>query len=107
MRKTSEAVLQEDLTHAELPNLIYAGTTVAAGTGRAVVFATGMNTEFGKIAHLTQTVGEELSPLAERDGAGHQDHHDPGSRHRRVLLHPGHLPGGGEPGRRALFLPWA
>ena len=36
---------------------------VAAGTGQAVVFATGMETEFGKIAHLTQTVGEELSPL--------------------------------------------
>jgi magnesium-transporting ATPase (P-type) len=63
VRKTCEAVLSEDLTRAEIPNLIYAGTTVAAGTGRALVFATGMNTEFGKIAHLTQTVGEELSPL--------------------------------------------
>ena len=63
MRKTSDAVLTEDLTRAELPNVVYAGTTVAAGTGRAVVFATGMDTEFGKIAHLTQTVGEELSPL--------------------------------------------
>ena len=63
VRKTSEAVLREDLTRTDLPNLIYAGTTVAAGTGRALVFATGMDTEFGKIAHLTQTVGEELSPL--------------------------------------------
>ncbi len=62
-RKTSEAVLRTDMTRVELPNLIFAGTTVAAGTGRAVVFATGMNTEFGKIAHLTQTVGEALSPL--------------------------------------------
>ena len=61
--KISEAVLREDLTRAEIPNLIFAGTTVAAGTGRALVFATGMETEFGKIAHLTQTVGEELSPL--------------------------------------------
>jgi len=63
VRKTSEAVLAEDLNRTELPNLIYAGTTVAAGTGRALIFATGMDTEFGKIAHLTQTVGEELSPL--------------------------------------------
>ncbi len=63
VRKTSEALVKEDLTRAELPNLIFAGTTVAAGTARAVVFATGMHTEFGKIAHLTQTVGEELSPL--------------------------------------------
>jgi magnesium-transporting ATPase (P-type) len=63
VRKTSEAIVKEDLTSVELPNLIYAGTTVAAGTARAVVFVTGMHTEFGKIAHLTQTVGEELSPL--------------------------------------------
>ncbi len=67
VRKTSDAIL-EDLTRAELPNLIFAGTTVSAGTGRAVVFATGMNTEFGKIAHLTQTVGEELSPLQKEMG---------------------------------------
>jgi len=63
VRKTSEASLRTDLAHTELPNLVFAGTTVAAGTGKAVVFATGMASEFGKIAHLTQSVGEELSPL--------------------------------------------
>jgi len=63
VRKTSAAVLSENLIRSELPNLIYSGTTVSAGTGRAVVFATGMQTEFGKIAHLTQTVGDTLSPL--------------------------------------------
>jgi P-type E1-E2 ATPase len=36
---------------------------VAFGTGKAVVFATGMSSEFGTIAHLTQSVGDELSPL--------------------------------------------
>ena len=63
VRKTSEAVLQTDLTHIELPNLIFAGTSVIAGTARAIVFATGIASEFGKIAHLTQSVGEEASPL--------------------------------------------
>lgn len=63
VRKTSEAVFGEDFDRTELPNIVYAGTTVVAGTGRAVIFATGMDTEFGKIAHLTQTVGEELSLL--------------------------------------------
>lgn len=62
VRKTAEAVLRTDLAHTELPNLLFAGTSVAAGTGKAIVSATGMNTEFGKIAHLTQSLGEELSP---------------------------------------------
>jgi P-type Ca2+ transporter type 2C len=62
-RRTAEAVLRPDLTMAERPNLVFAGTSVTSGTGKAVAFATGMNTEFGKIARLTQSVGEELSPL--------------------------------------------
>ncbi|MGC8785851.1 MAG: cation-translocating P-type ATPase [Anaerolineae bacterium] len=61
--KTSEAVLQADLARTELPNLVFAGTNVAAGTGKAVIFATGMDTEFGKIAHFTQALEEEPSPL--------------------------------------------
>ena len=63
VRKTAEAVLRGGLTRVELPNLVFAGTSVAAGTGRAVVCATGMATEFGKVAHLTQVVGDERSPL--------------------------------------------
>ncbi len=47
----------------EMPNLVFAGTSVASGMGKAVVVATGMATEIGKIAYLTQTVKEELSPL--------------------------------------------
>ena len=62
-RKSSDAIQGENLTSAELPNLIFAGTTVASGTGKAVVFATGMSTQFGKIANLTQSVGDDLSPL--------------------------------------------
>ncbi len=63
VRKISDAVLQTNLSPSELPNLVFAGTNVAAGTGKAVVFATGMNTEFGTIANLTQSVGDEPSPL--------------------------------------------
>ncbi|HRH82142.1 MAG TPA: cation-transporting P-type ATPase [Thiobacillaceae bacterium] len=51
----------------ELPtragNLLLAGTDLVAGEGRAAVYATGMHTEFGRIARLTQTAGEEVSPL--------------------------------------------
>ncbi|MDD1669812.1 MAG: cation-transporting P-type ATPase, partial [Methanomicrobiales archaeon] len=63
VRKTAEAALRPDLGRVEMPNLVFAGTSVVAGTGRAIVYATGMETEFGKIAHLTQSMEEEPSPL--------------------------------------------
>ena len=44
-------------------NLVYSGTTVGAGTARAIAFATGMNTEFGRIASLTQKQTKTISPL--------------------------------------------
>jgi len=47
----------------ESPNIAFAGTTVISGSGMAVAFATGMTTEFGRIAHLTSAVEAGLSPL--------------------------------------------
>lgn len=47
----------------ESANIVFAGTNVLSGTARVVIFATGMNTEFGKIAHLTSRVETEMSPL--------------------------------------------
>jgi len=44
-------------------NLVLAGTAVATGEGRAVVYATGTRTEFGRIASLTQGEDRERSPL--------------------------------------------
>jgi calcium-translocating P-type ATPase len=44
-------------------NIVLAGTSVVSGQARAVVYATGMRTEFGRIAHLTQTAGKVASPL--------------------------------------------
>ena len=44
-------------------NVALAGTTVVSGQARALVYATGAHTEFGKIAHLTQTAGAASSPL--------------------------------------------
>jgi magnesium-transporting ATPase (P-type) len=63
VHRTAEPMLQNGLSRAEIANMVYAGTSVATGTGRAVVTATGMDTEFGRIAHLTQTVQEEPSPM--------------------------------------------
>ncbi|MBK9710869.1 MAG: cation-transporting P-type ATPase [Kouleothrix sp.] len=63
VRKTGDAAPASVGARAEVPNLIFAGTSVVAGTGKAVVFATGMETAFGGIAQLTQTIGEAPSPL--------------------------------------------
>ncbi|SHJ27387.1 potassium and/or sodium efflux P-type ATPase [Parasporobacterium paucivorans DSM 15970] len=63
VRKTKDAVLRDDLTRAETPNLIFAGTSVSEGNGKAIVIQIGMKTEFGKIANLTQNMEAEESPL--------------------------------------------
>lgn len=47
----------------ELPNIVFAGTSLIRGRARAVVFGTGMNSEIGKIASLTQEIQVEPSPL--------------------------------------------
>ncbi|MBF8254523.1 MAG: sodium/potassium-transporting ATPase, partial [Deltaproteobacteria bacterium] len=47
----------------ELPNILFAGTSLLRGRARAVVFGTGMNSEIGKIANLTQEIQVEQSPL--------------------------------------------
>nr|MBI3614084.1 cation-transporting P-type ATPase [Nitrospirota bacterium] len=44
-------------------NILLAGTSLVSGEATALVFTTGMHTEFGKIARLTQTADDALSPL--------------------------------------------
>ena len=51
---------------ADRQSMIFAGTHVAAGRGRAVVVATGTGTEIGHIAHLAATSVEPPTPLERR-----------------------------------------
>ncbi|HTP00659.1 MAG TPA: cation-transporting P-type ATPase [Anaerolineales bacterium] len=62
-RKTADASPVAGLSELERPNLIFAGTSVASGTGKAVVYGTGMLTQFGRIAQLTESVQEQPSPF--------------------------------------------
>ncbi len=43
--------------------MVYMGTSISSGSGKAVVVATGMHTEFGKIAHMTIKTTKDKSPL--------------------------------------------
>lgn len=46
-----------------MPDLVFSGTSCTGGEARALVYRTGMTTELGRIAALTERVGREESPL--------------------------------------------
>lgn len=61
--RISEPVTAANIHASEASNLVFAGSTVSAGRGLAVVYATGTHTEFGQVAHLTAHVKREASTL--------------------------------------------
>ncbi|MFO1326816.1 MAG: HAD-IC family P-type ATPase [Rubrivivax sp.] len=60
------ATLPAATTLADRHGMVYAGTQVTAGRGRALVVATGAHTEVGRIAGLTQAAREPRTPLERR-----------------------------------------
>ncbi|WP_455280936.1 calcium-transporting P-type ATPase, PMR1-type [[Eubacterium] cellulosolvens] len=63
VEKDAECILEESTSIPDRKNIVFMGTVITFGRGRAVVTDTGMNTEFGKIADLIQTIEEEKTPL--------------------------------------------
>lgn len=55
--------MQGDVPLASRHNLLFMGTTVALGHGHGVVVGTGMHTELGRIANLSQSTKADASPL--------------------------------------------
>ena len=63
IQKHTSVLEDERLPTGDRKNLVYAGTVVTYGRGRAVVVATAMATEFGKIARLLESVDTAKTPL--------------------------------------------
>jgi len=63
VEKHSTALPEEQLPAADQRNMTFAGTAVTYGRGRALIVATGMATEFGKIARMLQDVDTAKTPL--------------------------------------------
>jgi calcium-translocating P-type ATPase len=62
VERSAEAV-PPDASPLGAANMVFSGTSCTAGAAQAVVLATGMATQLGRIATLTQGVGREDSPL--------------------------------------------
>jgi Ca2+-transporting ATPase len=58
--------LPEDVRVSDRKNMVFTGTTVTYGRGKAIVTSTGMNTEFGEIAKEVTAVEAETTPLEKR-----------------------------------------
>lgn len=70
VEKDTNTVIREAVL-TDRTNMVYRGTAVTRGAAEAVVVATGMSTELGRIASMVQDVGDTRTPLEERiDGLG-------------------------------------
>ncbi len=66
VEKYTHSVSGENLPVADRRNMLYLGTVATYGRGAAVVTATGMRTELGRIAEMIQSVQGEQTPLQRR-----------------------------------------
>lgn len=66
VKVTSEPVKTDGLSKTDIRNLVFMGTSVATGSGTAIVLHTGMYTQFGAVFRLTTAAKEPPSPLEQQ-----------------------------------------
>ena len=64
--KDALAPVAVDAPLADRVTMVFTGTAIVRGKGRAIVTATGVKTELGRIGEMIQSVGEQKTPLEER-----------------------------------------
>jgi potassium/sodium efflux P-type ATPase len=65
------AAIEQEVGLGDRENMVFSGTAVAMGRGKAVVTATGMDSQIGRIAGMIQAAPEQATPLQkEMDAAG-------------------------------------
>ena len=61
--KDCNFVANKDMPISDMKNMVFKGTSITCGKGKAVVVALGLSTEFGKIAKGVKENSKELTPL--------------------------------------------
>ena len=64
--KDANTIIEENAPIGDRTNMVFSGCTITYGTALAVVTATGMNTEMGKIANLLDSETETQTPLQQK-----------------------------------------
>lgn len=64
--KDAEASVADNAPLGDRSNMVFSGCSITYGTASAIVTATGMNTEMGKIANLLEGEEDSQTPLQEK-----------------------------------------
>lgn len=59
-------IIKEKLSLGDIKNCVFSGTDIVEGSGYAVVYAIGSNTEIGKISKMIESIDKKVTPLQKR-----------------------------------------